>query len=252
MAYPSLSRTEPTEPKLSSAAFAQRCKTLAVRFGEVVGQATGDIAFAPEINSTAAVMLLGGRVSETIARNRGNPHRVIPLCPVTDEVFAWAGYRESWQKQGAEQSFRFVEGGLTLHIGRQGELAKPQILRSEWISPRNGAFVNNAGHPHWQLDVLESVRTLSPEPPTRFDDRSVPGAAIEFEGEPPPVTSDALLLGLTIERMHLASAALWWRHPNTPVAHPPETVAELDRWILGCLAYLRQEVGRCVIISAQA
>ncbi len=252
MVYPSLSRSEPTEPKLSSAAFTQRCRTLAVSFGEVVGQATGDIAFAPEISSTAAVMMLGGRASETIARNRGNPHRVVPLCAVTDEVLAWAGYRESWQKQGAEQSFRFVEGGFTLHIGRQGELAKPQILRSEWISPRNGAFVNRAGHPHWQLDVLESVRTRSPEPPAWFDDRTIPRAAIEFEGEPLPVISEDLLLGLTIERMHLASAALWWRQPNPPVAHPPETVAELDRWILGCVAYLRQEVGRCTIISVQA
>lgn len=249
MAYPSLSKTEPAEPKLSSAAFSQRCKALAVRFGEAVGQATGDIAFAPEISSSAAVMMLGGRASETIARNRGSPHRVVPLCPVTDEVFAWAGYREAWQKQGAEQSFRFVEGGFTLHIGRRGELAKPQILRSEWISPRNGAFVNRAGHPHWQLDVLESARTRSSGPPARFDDRTAPRAATEFDGESPPVTSEDLLFGLTIERMHLASAALWWRQPSIPVAHPPETVAELDRWILGCVAYLRQEVGRCAIIS---
>lgn len=249
MAYLSLSRTEATEPKLSSAAFIQRCKSLAVRFGEAVGQAIGDIAFAPEISNTTAVMMLGGRASETIARNRGNPHRVVPLCSVTDEVFAWAGYRESWQKQGAEQSFRFVEGGFTLHIGRQGELAKPQILRSEWVSPRNGAFVNQAGHPHWQLDVLESARMRSPEPSARFDDLTIPRSAIEFEGDSPPITSEDLLFGLTIERMHLASAALWWRQPSIPIAHPPETVAELDRWILGCVAYLRQEVGRCAIVA---
>lgn len=250
MVYPSLSKTEATEPKLSSAAFTQRCKSLAVRFGEAVGQATGDIAFAPEISGTVAVMMLGGRGSETIARNRGKPHRVVPLCTLTDDVFAWAGYRESWQKQGAEQSFRFVEGGFTLHIGRQGELAKPQILRSEWISPRNGAFVNQAGHPHWQLDVLESARTRSFEPSARFDDTSMPRVAIEFEREPPPKTGEDLLFGLTMERMHLASAALWWRQPSVPVAHPPESVAELDRWILGCVAYLRQEVGRCAIVVA--
>jgi hypothetical protein len=237
---------------LSASAFIQRCKTLAVRFGESVGLATGELAFAPEISSTAALMTLAGRASEMIARNRGRTHRVVPLCPVTDDVLVWTGYRECWRKQGAEQNFRFVEGGFTLHIGRQGEVSKPQILRSEWIGRRSGAFINQAGHPHWQLDVLESARVDVPKAPARFDDPATPRTALEFSSEPAPVVDDNLLLGLTVERMHLASAALWWRVPSVPVAHLPETVGDLDRWILGCVAYLRQEAARCAIVATPA
>jgi len=244
-----LSRAEPAEPSLSASAFSQRCRTLAVRFGDTLGLATGELAFAPEISSAAAVMTLGGRASEMIARNRGKAHRVVPLCPVTCDVLAWTGYRERWQKQGAEQKFRFVEGGFTLHIGRQGELSKPQILRSEWVGRRSEAFIKQAGHPHWQLDVLESARAETPEPPARFADPMAPRAVLDFEEQPAPV-GENLLFGLTVERMHLASAALWWRVPSVPVAHLPETVADLDRWILGCVAYLRQEAGRCAIVAA--
>jgi len=248
MECPSLPKTEPAEPKLSATAFVHRCKTLAVDFGAALGNATGEVVFAPEITSTVAVMTLGGRASEIIARNRGKAHRVIPLCPVNQDVFAWTGYRESWQKQGAEQSFRFLDGGFTLHIGRQGELAKPQILRSEWMGRRNGAFGNQAGHPHWQLDVLESARTRLPEPPARFDNLTAERVAINFSGESASASIDDVLFGLTIERMHLASAALWWRQPSMPVANPPETIGDLDRWLLGCVAYLRQEFARCVVL----
>lgn len=234
---------------MSASAFSQRCKTLAAHFAGKVELAIGEIAFAPEISSTSAVMTLGGRASETISRNRGKPHRVVPLCAITDDVFVWTGYRESWQKQGTEQNFRFVEGGFTLHIGKQGELLKPQILRGEWVGRRSNTFVDKAGHPHWQLDVLESVRVGFPEPIARFDDPIEPSEVQEFGRQPSSVKDDNLLLGLTVERMHLASAALWWRQPAISVAHVPETVADLDRWILGCVAYLRQEAARCAIVA---
>ena len=224
--------------------------SLALQFGDILGLAKGAVALLPEIGSTAAIMTLGGRACEVVERNRGNKHRVIQLCPLNDDIFAWSSYRELWQKQSTEQSFRFVEGGFTLHVGRQGELAKPQILRSEWVGRRNTTFSNQAGHPHWQLDVLESARARSVEAPVRFDDPATAADVImEFSGESSPATGDDLLFGLTIERMHLASAALWWRQPSVPVAHWAETVADLDRWILGCMAYLRQEVGRCVIVA---
>jgi hypothetical protein len=234
---------------LSVGAFTQRCKTLAVQFGEAVGQASGELAFAPEISATTAVMSLAGRASETIARNWGNAHRVVPLCPVNDEVFAWTGYREFWRKEGSEQNFRFIEGGFTLHVGRPGELTKPQILRSEWIGRRNSAFDNLAGHPHWQFDALESARSRPPNIRARFDDVAIEREAVEFGSEPDVSYVEDILFGLTIERMHLASAAMWWRQPGASVAHPAETVADVDRWALACIAYLRQELVRCSIVT---
>ena len=226
--------------------------TLAKQLSDTLGFAKGEIALLPEIRGLAAVMTLGGRASEAIARNRGKSHNVVPLCAVTEDVFAWSGYRELWQKESADKNFRFVEGGFTLHIGRQGELAKPQILRSEWVGRRNGAFGNQAGHPHWQLDVLESARTRPRETTARFDDTIDERAAVDFGGEPRPMSGEDLIFGLTIERVHLASAALWWKQPSIPVAHPAETVADLDRWVLGCVSYLRQELGRCAIVGGRA
>lgn len=248
MEFPSLPKAEAPEPQLSVSALSQRCQRLAVEFGRAIGLHTGDLAFAPAFSNTEATMTLGGRASEMIARNRGRSHRVVPIAAVGDDLFVWTGYREAWQKQGSEQNFRFVEGGFTLHLGRQGEVTKPQILRSEWVGRRSRAFVNTAGHPHWQLDALESARSIVPTAPIRFDEPVASQSAAEFDSNATSAEGQDLLMGLTVENMHLASAALWWRPPGTSVAHLPETVVELDRWILGCVAYLRQEAGRCKIV----
>lgn len=243
----SLPKNEASEPSLSASRFNQRCGSLAASFADTVGLQIGEIAFAPEISNTSATMSLCGRASETISRNRGSAHPVVPLATLSDEVSLWVGYKESWEKYGNLQNFRFVEGGFTLHVGRPGELEKPQVLRNEWVGRRSRAFVDKAGHPHWQLDALESIRTSTPKPEVRFGDLASSSAVREFtsEIEPPDVTS--LLLSLTIEKMHLASAAHWWRPPEVSVAHVPETVTELDRWVIGCVSYMRQEALRCRI-----
>lgn len=239
-----MQRSEAPEPQLSAAAFQQRCLRLAGEFSAAIGVPRDQIAFAPEITNTDAAMTLAGRASEVISRNRGRPHRVVPLAPLNDNLMIWTGYREAWQKQGAEQNFRFVDGGFTLHLGRIGEIAKPQIMRSEWVGRRSRAFVEVAGHPHWQVDVLESVRAATSVSPIRFGEADVPQQAIEFNSAAGVIDDPNILAGLTLENMHLASAAMWWRTPDT-VAHLAQSVAELDRWVLGCVAYLRQEAVRC-------
>lgn len=242
-----MASSEPEEPKLSAAAFERRGRELAVRLARTLDMVTGEVFVTHEIANLQAAVSLGGRASETIARNRGKPHRVIPLCCVADDVFAWAGYREHWQREAGEHNFRFTEGGFTLHVGRKGELDKPQILRSEWIGRRSGMFGNGAGHPHWQFDVLESARRPVVEPARFAQD---PVDPMEFGSRRAEETfGESLLFGLTVERMHLASAAMWWHEPSLPVARPAESVAELDRWILGCVTYLRQEVLRCAIVG---
>lgn len=66
----SLAKGELPEPQLSVAAFSQRCRRLAVDFSVTIGLPTGDLAFAPDINNTMAIMTLSGRASEMITRNR--------------------------------------------------------------------------------------------------------------------------------------------------------------------------------------
>ena len=243
-------KAEPPEPNLSADAFASRCKTLAVRFGNAVGLARGEVAFAPEIRNTEATMALTGRVSETVARNRGKPHQVVPIASISAETCVWAGYREAWQRQTSQQNFRFVEAGFTLHVGPVGELIKPQILRKEWVGRRSRAFVDLAGHPHWQLDVLESARAEAAEPPLRCGGLTESPEVKEFSSSMPAPTGRALLMGLTVEDMHLASSVMWWNLPGPNVAHTPASVAELDRWLLSSVAYLRQEAGRCRLVAS--
>ena len=238
-------RTEEGEAVLSIAGLTQRCRTLAAAIGTTLGLPGGEVSLASDVTGNGATMSLGGRASEVISRNRGRPHRVLPLCAISGDVFGWVGYREGWDKRGGEQMFRFMEGGFTLHIGRAGEIEKPQVMRSEWVGPRSRSFEEHAGHPHWQMDALESSRNRPRSVPAVFGEE--PSGPIEFE-ETTPTPAD-LLRRLTLERVHLASAATWWRQGPQAIAHAPASVADLDRWVLGCLSYLRQEMGRCQICA---
>ena len=242
----SLPKADNVEPRLTVAAFTQRSVALAVKFCEILGQAKGQIIFTPQTTDTEATLDLNGRIGESIARNRGTKHRVIPLCQLSNDVFAWVGFRERWQRIEGTKSYRFVEGGFTIHIGKQGELSKPQIMRSEWVGRCSKTFGEGIGHPHWQMDILETVRDRLTDAPVVFETGEMP--ALEFGEQNQEKADYDLLLGLTMERMHLASAAQWWRLPSVSIANSPADVAELDQWILGCIDYLHQELQRCEIL----
>jgi hypothetical protein len=87
--------------------------------------------------------------------------------------------------------------------------------------------------------------------PVRFGDAAEPQTSLEFSSTD-PIEPPNMLLGLTVENMHLASAARWWRTSDSQVAHAPQTVVDLDHWIIGCVSYLRREAGRCKVIASAA
>ena len=245
MEFLNLTKGDDAEPTLSATHLTQRCMTLAAQFGDALGHEVGELSFISEIWNTQAAVTLGGRASEVIERNAGEKHRVVQLCSLSDEIYAWVGFRERWNRVGSERNFRFLDGGFTIHVGRQGEIFKPQIMRSEWVGRRGSDFHDHVGHPHWQIDVLETARGGMPEAPARFDAESAPAPNSGFEADQAAPRIGDLLLKLPIERMHLASAAPWWQPPTVRVANSPKNVSELDRWILGCVSYIRQEVNRC-------
>lgn len=208
----------------------------------------GGLSFVPEISNTQAALSLGGRASEIIERNAGAKHRVVQLCSLSEEVFAWVGFRERWKRSGKEKHFRFLDGGFTIHVGKEGEIFKPQIMRSEWVGRRGNEFQEHIGHPHWQIDILETARGGGPRAPARFNGGSNPTPVLEFAADQGAPVIDEILLKLPLERMHLASAAPWWRPPKVRVANSPNSVSDLDRWITGCVCYIRQEVNRCQLV----
>lgn len=206
----------------------------------------------PEYQGTGVWTGLRGIDVERIDRNRGVAS-VVPLASFPGGLAAWLGYQEVWDLESGRFPFAFRQASLTVHVGEVGDPIKPQLLRLEWPGLRDwdrsgvGFQSPGAGHPHWQIDLFESLRDLhkrsafnleSVEEVERFDDIFAA-----------PTLSDRIA-GLTFERMHLASAAPWWS--NRPAEfglhhlHAPLNQAELSRWVGAAIAYIRQELSRCV------
>lgn len=195
---------------------------------------------------------LRGTGVERIDRNRGTTS-VAQLLPLPGDLFAWLGYQEIWDLQGG-RNFAFRQAGLTVHVGEVGDPLKPQLFRLEWPGLRDwdrsgvGFQSHGAGHPHWQIDLLESLHeqrdSLSFEPEL--------GEKVEnFDVEPATRTLSDRIRSLTLEKMHLASAAPWWvsRPAEFGLHHlnAPESQEDLLRWLTASLAYIKQELSRCTL-----
>lgn len=197
---------------------------------------------------------LQGSVCERVTRNQGGASWVAPLCEMPSNLVAWLGWHEAWELTTGPKPYRFKNMGLTVYVGKRFEALKPQFLRLEWpgIADWSGGEVSfqspGAGHPHWQIDLMRSLAQSS----SHVDFQPDPVEIVEdFETTVQEPTVDDLVRRLSLERMHLASAAPWWlpgqsgdvgRHMNAPADLPA-----LSRWLNNSLHYLRQELSRCVV-----
>jgi hypothetical protein len=195
---------------------------------------------------------IAGKETERIERNRGIAS-VAPFAPLPGELAAWLGYQEVWDQEGGRSPFVFRQASLTVHIGEAGDPVKPQLLRLEWSGLRDwnrsgvGFQSSGAGHPHWQFDLLESLRDARDRPSFRptFGDEV---ESFDATSAAPPLSER--ISRLTFERMHLASSVPWWS--NKPAEYglhhlyAPADQAELSRWLSAAIVYIRQEIGRCV------
>lgn len=198
---------------------------------------------------------LQGGVCEPITRNRGGQTWVAPFCEIPSNLLAWLSWQETWEIPAGQRNYRFKTTGLSVYLGKRYEAVKPQLLRLEWpgyTSWKRGqpsSFQSpGAGHPHWQIDLVQSLASI-PEG-RRFE--PVAGEVVEdFEQVGREQTVDELVRRFSVERMHLASAASWWLPTAVDeVGHhmnAPPDLASLDRWLGQSIVYLRQELGRCVI-----
>lgn len=196
---------------------------------------------------------LQGAACERVTRDQGGASWVAPLCEMPSNLVAWLGWQEAWELTTGQRPYRFKNMGLTVYLGKRHEAIKPQFLRLEWpgITKWSGPEVSfqspGAGHPHWQIDLMRSLAQGRPP-----DFQPDPVEIVEdFETALQEPTIDDLVRRLSVERMHLASAAPWWlpsvsgdvgRHMNAPSDLPA-----LSRWLNHSLLYLRQELARCVV-----
>ncbi len=207
----------------------------------------------PDYQTNGVWTGLRGADVERIDRNRGLAS-VVPVVQLPDDLAAWLGYQEVWDLESGRLPYVFRQASLTVHVGEVGDSVKPQLLRLEWPGlrdwDRSGVSFQSpgAGHPHWQLDLLESLAAL--REPVEFK----PDGADDVQDFDALIAAPTLadrLSRLTVERMHLASAAPWWavqpgpygaHHLNAPVSQD-----ELTRWFAASVAYLAQELSRCAL-----
>jgi hypothetical protein len=170
--------------------------------------------------------------------------------PLPSGLFAWIGYQEIWDLEDGRSPFVFRQASITIHAGDAGDPVKPQLFRLEWPGLKNwdrtgiGFQASGAGHPHWQFDMVESLVSAQGQ---IFDPEK--SEVVEEFKRNPDADLEARILSLSVERMHLASAAPWWLAESAEFgAHhlnAPGSVDDLARWFAAALAYIKQELGRC-------
>lgn len=211
-----------------------------------------DVAVDADYQADGVWTGLRGAVVERIERNRGRAS-VAPLLQLPGDLMAWLGYQEVWDAEAGRTPYAFRQASLTIHLGDVGDPVKPQLLRLEWPGLRDwdrsgvGFQSHGAGHPHWQIDVLESLRN-KPRP-AAFEPEL--GAETEtFEPTPATMALSDRIRALALENMHLASAAPWWlnRRAEFGMHHlnAPESQEALSRWLTLAIAYIKQELMRCL------
>jgi hypothetical protein len=226
---------------------------------QVLGLDYGTLQIRPEYINDGVWSGFVGAACERVSRDRRRDAYVAPLAELSRGMKAWLGLQERWEiDERNRRQFSFRELSLTVHFGVAGDPLKPQIFRSEWPGIRDwtgagpGFQSPGAGHPHWQFDLQAALRAQQKDVMVsslmNFDDETIEDFEAEAAQEPNVL---ALVRAATIERMHFASAAPWWVQ-NIGAAHPahmnaPEDGAGLTRWILACIAYMRQELARCDI-----
>ena len=205
---------------------------------------------------------LAGPICEAVRRNRGGVSQVAPLLRLTDGMWAWLGFQEDWgfqQKVAGTRALTFRSLSMTIHFGWKDDLIKPQIFRAEWAgyapwAGKDPSFQGkNAGHPHWQFDVLESLATEGHEELAKDllqllrDDDGEPddGQVKEFA----PVADTGVVADIIraqkLSRIHFASAAPWWKPaPQGDHAHAPANVQQAQQWVSRTLTYVKEELAR--------
>jgi hypothetical protein len=183
-----------------------------------------------------------------------------PMLHLKSGLWAWLGYREDWDGEpsaGRVRRFSFRSAGLTVHFGYRNVRHKPQMFRAEWAgwARWNGTNYSHqagdAAHPHWQFDVLESLkRDDASERAATFLSvlKSEEGSAEPREFRPQTLDDDDVgdMIGVQeLSRIHFASAAAWWKsQPGGIHAHAPSKAEDIQVWLRETLIYLLRELGR--------
>jgi hypothetical protein len=195
------------------------------------------------IVDSTRIASLGGTVARTANRLRGQPTLVVPFRPVTSEWEAWLGYREVWSPAQNRQ-FCFGSSDITVFLAPVSTEAFQQVLRAEWVGLLRGGDGNwafappDAGHPHWQVDVAETLR----EDEELASARSLLNQTEPRDFEDTEVAERTLPPWYGVGRMHLASAMRPWA--DAKIAHGPGDVGHIKNWVSETIRVIGLELDR--------
>lgn len=211
-----------------------------------------------DVGALVAFGVARGIGVERTSRNRGADVFVVPIMDLGGGLLAWLGYHEEWSSETAGRSklFSFRSLGATVHFGFAGVEPKPQMFRAEWaglvrVDTGYGFQGDDAGHPHWQFDALESLAAAG-----AANEAAVIADLIRADRQEPALrdfglaSADipevrAVASSRALASIHFASAAAWWRpHPADAHAHYPENIQQIQKWLSRTLAYISVELKR--------
>jgi hypothetical protein len=243
------------EVRISAAGVERRCILLSDELRTRFQLARDDLVVRSDVAGDIITASFFGHACEPARRERGRSANVVPLATMRrGSLKFWLGFQEAWENTSGK-SYSFHHVSLTVYLGYEGELSKPQIFRSEWPGIRRwhdeqiGFQSPGAGHPHWQFDALRSIQDIdSKNKETSFARLLDSDTTIEFS--PSTISNDILLAarGVSLEKMHFASAAPWWKNEGAGRElhmNAPENAESIFRWILASVSYIQQEIKRC-------
>ena len=201
---------------------------------------------------------LYGSGCELIPRNRGRRVPVAPLVCLGHGLWVWLGYHEEWEGERSDHGtpkYSFKTVGLSIHFGFRNNVLKPQIFRAEWAGwarwgSRNYSFqAGGAAHPHWHFDALDSVaEEKSSQRATELIRRlkaNGDSEIREFSPNLPDLDVRDFIGAQKLSRIHLASAAAWWKSPpHGEHMHGPASLGDIETWVLRSIEYIKGELAR--------
>ncbi len=203
---------------------------------------------------------LVGTGCEIASRNRGGDVYVAPLVGFDWGMWAWLGFRQEWANEpasGRMRCYSYRSTTLTIHVGFRNVRYKPQILRAEWAGWADwngvgyGAQGGSAGHPHWQFDAVESLRTQMTERTASTylavlkQEADVVGPRAFSPGAVRSAEVDDIVTAMDFSRIHLASVAPWWKKsPGDTHAYFPSSAAHVEAWVRKTMGYTVEELSR--------
>jgi hypothetical protein len=236
--------TMPEPLRSTQGALEAHWNTLANQLAAELDQRSHGIVIKADPIETAIVARVAGGSTRLATRLPGQRVTVVPLREISTRWDAWIGYREVWESAKLKQ-YSFSSADITIFLSPHSAEAFQQILRAEWVGLTEddlGDWIfrpSDAGHPHWQVDIVDCIRTdrevatalslLKETSPREFEPEGFSSGSI-----PPPY--------LNLGRMHLAASMRPWS--DLEIAHGPACLADVRGWVVHATRILGRELAR--------